>query len=263
MVFEETGAWLEYELRPGAKGIVVICPGGGYEYVSPRESNPVARRFVEAGWQPVILKYSVGRDLGRKPLREAAWAVRTARSIFAEAGSPFPFVGICGFSAGGHLAASLGVHWDDGSEFPSTETRRMQRPDALILSYPVITGGPHRHRGSFENLGAGEENTRYFSLEKHVTPSTPPSFLWHTAEDESVPVENTLLFAEALLASRVPVEMHIYPFGPHGMSLATPEVEDVVKGRRPDPHIAGWFDLCVAWLDVILARQMKRGRNDQ
>ncbi|MDR2390348.1 MAG: alpha/beta hydrolase [Planctomycetota bacterium] len=255
-VFGETGARLEFEESAGpGKGLVIICPGGGYEFLSEREAGPVARRFAGAGWRPLILNYSVGFELGKKPLREAAWAVRAARRIFADSLGPMPFTAVCGFSAGGHLAASLGVHWNDETEFPDPRKRRTQRPDGLILAYPVISGGPHRHADSFFRLHAEDRDVGYFSLENHVTPATPPAFIWHTAADELVPVENSLLFAGALCANRIPVEVHIYPFGPHGLSLATPEVEDAGKARHPDAHVAGWLDLCLDWLDTILKRK--------
>ncbi|MDR1533589.1 MAG: alpha/beta hydrolase [Planctomycetota bacterium] len=255
IVFGETGARLEFEESAGAKGLAIICPGGGYEFVSERESKPVARRFAGAGWQPLILNYSVGFELGKKPLREAAWAVRTARRTFADSPGPPPFTVLCGFSAGGHLAASLGVHWDDETEFPDPGERRAQRPDGLILAYPVISGGPRRHADSFSRLRAGDGDLGYFSLENHVTSATPPAFIWHTAADELVPVENSLVFAGALGARGVPFELHVYPFGAHGLSLATPEVEQPEKGRFSDPRVAGWFELSLAWLDLALKRK--------
>ncbi len=252
----ETGARLEYTPLPGAKGMVVVCPGGGYWFVSPREAEPVARAFAGAGWQAIVLTYSVEDEaLGTKPLREAAWAVKTARRLGEETGLSGKPLAVCGFSAGGHLAASLGVHWNDAALFPDAEERRRHRPDALILGYPVITDGLHRHPTSFERLAGTDSDTRYFSLEKHVNLDTPPTFLWHTAADQTVPVQNSLRFAEALIEYGVPVEMHIYPFGVHGLSLATGEVAQPEENRLVDPHVAGWFRQCVEWLDVIFAKE--------
>lgn len=252
----ETGARLDYTPLPDAKGMVVVCPGGGYWFVSPREAEPVARAFMEAGWQAFILTYSVEDEvLGTKPLREVAWAVRTARDLGAGMGLSGKPLALSGFSAGGHLAASLGVHWNDAALFPDPEERDRQRPDALILSYPVIMDGLHRHPTSFERLAGENGDTHYFSLEKHVDIGTPPTFLWHTAEDQTVPVQNSLRFAEALIEYGVPVEMHIYPFGVHGLSLATEEVVQPEEGRLVDPHVAGWFGLCVEWLDVVFGKE--------
>ncbi|MDR2786136.1 MAG: alpha/beta hydrolase, partial [Treponema sp.] len=118
-------------LEPGfekdfeAAGSVIICPGGAYRFLSPREAEPVARRFLEKGWRPFILRYSVGENLGTLPLEEAARAVRLVRE--EAAGRKRPVV-LCGFSAGGHLAASLGVHWNNAAVFPDAAARRLQRP---------------------------------------------------------------------------------------------------------------------------------------
>ena len=151
----------------------------------------------------------------------------------------------CGFSAGGHLAATLGVHW---------RTLGLNRPDGLILCYPVITAEPELcNAESIENI-TGADRRDFFSLEKHVTPDTPPAFLWHTAADRDVPVENSLLFATAMKRAGVPFELHVYPFGEHGLSLANAEVEQPEKGRLPDPHVAGWIGECEAWLDQMLPR---------
>lgn len=252
----ETGATLEYVPLSEAKGMVVICPGGGYRFVSPREADPVAHAFAGAGWQAFVLTYSVEpAPLGAKPLREAAWAVRAARAAGEAMGLAGTPLALCGFSAGGHLAASLGVHWHDAALFPDSEARRRQRPDALILCYPVITAGPRSHAGSIARLTGGSGDAGYFSLEKHVCPGTPPAFLWHTAEDASVPVHNSFLFAEALVAHGVPVEMHVYPFGVHGLSLATGEVAQPAERRLADPHVAEWFGQCVRWLELVAAKK--------
>jgi dipeptidyl aminopeptidase/acylaminoacyl peptidase len=95
----------------------------------------------------------------------------------------------------------------------------------------------------------------FFSLENHAGADTPPSFIWHTAADEMVPVQNSLLFAKALIRGGVPVELHIFPRGPHGLSLATPEVDEPEEGRLSDAHVARWFDLCVEWLNGLTGRQ--------
>ena len=150
---------------------------------------------------------------------------------------------VCGFSAGGHLAATLGVHW---------KALGLSRPDGLILCYPVITAEEGLCNAESIRSIAGEEQRAFFSLEKHVSADTPPTFLWHTAEDHSVPVENSLMFATALKRWGVPFEMHIYPFGEHGLSLATDEVTEFEKGRLPDAHVAGWIRECGDWIETVL-----------
>ncbi len=221
---------------------VIICPGGAYAWRSPREGMPVAREFEKAGFRTRVLEYDVREKpedppLGLRPVSQLSSAVGTARR--ESGGAP---VLVCGFSAGGHLAATLGVHW---------KQMNLERPDALILGYPVITAHPpFCHEMSVNNL-CGENERDKFSLEKQVTGDVPPVFLWHTAADESVPVENSLLFAGALSRAKVPFELHIYPYGGHGLSLATEEVAEPEKNRFPDPHVAGWMDACVRWSAVM------------
>lgn len=238
------------------KGNVIICPGGAYRWHSPREALPVAKAFAAQGWKPWILYYTVsvhGETLGTAPLCQAAGAVRRVR-----AASPGRPVILCGFSAGGHVAASLGVHWNDECLFAG-EDRSVIRPDGLILGYPVITAGKYAHRESMEMLAgpdpaAAEGNLAgpgYYGLEAHVDEQTPPAFIWHTAGDSTVAVQNSLCFAESLAAKGVPFEMHIYPYGEHGLSLATMEVEEPEKHRYADAHVAGWFEQCVQWLDLV------------
>jgi acetyl esterase/lipase len=222
------------------KGTVLICPGGAYEMLSPREAQPVARAFVKKGWAAAVLFYAIRTQesqppLGDLPLRQLGQAAGFLR----ERGCGK--LVLCGFSAGGHLAASLGVHW---------ERMGFPRPDGLILCYPVISAGAYAHEGSFRNLaGAGDRSI--WSLEDHVGRQVPPCFLWHTVTDPDVPVQNSLLFAQKLSAAGVRYEMHLYPRGVHGLSLATPEVDQPEKGRLADPHIAGWMDLCGAWLESL------------
>lgn len=232
--------WLA-DLPADPKGIVIICPGGGYQWRSPREAEPVARAFCSGGWAAAVLSYTVRQTpeqplLGTLPLCQLGQAVETLKTQFPA----LPCV-VCGFSAGGHLAASLGVHWAELS---------LPRPDGLILGYPVITAGEYAHRGSMANL-ADPAQQGWYSLEEYVTAQTPPVFLWHTVTDPEVPVQNSLLLAEALSRAGVPYEMHLYPRGVHGLSLATPEVDEPEKHRLADPHIASWFGQCLAWLDIL------------
>ena len=150
-------------------------------------------------------------------------------------------IAICGFSAGGHLAASLGVHWykpylQDISGLASG----LNKPNAMILNYPVISSGKFAHRGSFDNLlgeDASTEILHEMSLEYQVTDKTPSAFIWHTFEDSAVPVENSLFFASKMREMSIPFELHIYPQGPHGLSLATLETDYSI------PHVATWIKL--------------------
>ena len=226
-----------------SKAIIVICPGGAYQWLSPREAEPVARAFEAMGHETSILRYTVrsaedAPPLGLEPVRQLS--ERVARLRRESEGAP---VFVCGFSAGGHLAATLGVHW---------KTLGLSRPDGLILCYPVITAEENLCNAESIRSIAPEGDREFYSLEKHVSPDTPPAFLWHTAADNSVPVENSLMFATAMKRSGVPFELHVYPFGEHGLSLATDEVAQFDKGRLPDPHVAGWVRECGDWLEQMI-----------
>lgn len=232
---------------------VLVIPGGGYAKVSDREAEPVALRFLAKGFVPFVLQYSVAPSRYPTQLLEAAAALAHIRGMAAEYGLDPVKIATCGFSAGGHLAASLGNHWAD----PLVEktlglSKGAARPNAQILCYPVITAGEFAHRGSFENLlgefAAGDKQDAC-SLEKTANPDAPPTFLWHTCDDAAVPVQNSLLYANALLAEGVDVELHLYPHGVHGMSLA--DASTARESGHIDGHVATWFDLATGWLGKV------------
>ena len=237
---------------------VVICPGGAYRRLSPNESDPVALSFFVKGYQAFILRYSTaGMDdpepppLGMLPLVELSRALCLLRERGEELQIIPDQIGVMGFSAGGHLAASLGALWDS-RELARVcgEMEGKNRPNALMLCYPVITAGEFAHRDSFTCLTGHDPGLdSLFSLETRVTEHTPPTFLWHTGGDELVPLENALLFALALRRAGVPMECHFYEKGPHALSLATPETAKE-SGPYIQPHCATWFPLCVDWLNT-------------
>ena len=184
-------------------------------------------------------------------LRALAEAVAWVRAGAAENHVDPRQISVCGFSAGGHLAGSLGVFWN--APFLAAETGlapQDMRPDKMVLCYPVITGGEFAHKGSFDNLlGADADAARRaeVSLEQHVTQDTPPAFLWHTYTDPGVPVENTMLFAMALRRAGVPFESHIYSVGGHGLSLAN-ELTENTAGAGVQAECTGWVNLAAGWL---------------
>lgn len=206
---------------------IVVVPGGGYYVVSPTEAEIVAKAFYEFGYQTFVVTYTVNplflETLHDQPMKDLSRAIRFVRKHSAEFRVNPSRVAICGFSAGGHLCGSVCVHYNDVAEANPEYSAFSNRPDAAILSYPVITSGPYAHRGSFDALIGFEpttEDLEYMSLEKQVTPDTPPCFLWQTATDELVPVENSYLFADACKKNGVPYAHHIFSNGVHGLSLS-------------------------------------------
>lgn len=236
--------------------VVVICPGGGYKRRSLRESKPVADAFNGAGFHAVVVNYCLEQEeLGDSPLLDLAWAVSYLRQHAKEFRIEPDQIFVCGFSAGGHLAGSLGVFWNDERRFPDKEQRELQKPNGLILNYPVISAGEFAHKGSFLRLSSNEKIQQTYSLEKYVSSAVPPCFIWHTATDASVPVENSLLFASQLMKYGVSCEMMIFPNGPHGMSLATEAAADEEHMDVIDPHVARWFTQCVDWMEKIVLKK--------
>lgn len=212
--------------RAAATGIVV-CPGGGYAKLAmEHEGRQVAEWLNSLGVAAFVLKYRLGpRYRHPAPLQDAQRALRIVRSRAAEFGVAPDRIGVWGFSAGGHLAATLATHFDDGDPAAADPVERAGcRPDFLILAYPVISfTTEYRHEGSRRNL-LGEDPDpallESLSLEKQVRPGTPPAFLFHTDEDKSVPPENSVLFYLALRKAGVPAELHVYERGRHGVGLA-------------------------------------------
>lgn len=234
---------------------VVIFPGGGYRFVSEREAEPVALRFAAAGFNAFVVWYHIAPSRYPLPQQDAAAAVAYVRTHAAELHSHPNKIAVLGFSAGGHLAGSLGVLWPDAALWqPLNLTPEDVRPNAMVLCYPVITAGEHAHRGSFNNLTGTETPAAHqpFSLENLVTADTPPAFLWHTWDDGSVPVENTLLMAAALRHAGVQAEVHIFPHGSHGVSLADDTTSGIMHPEKRLPDCAAWPQMAMHFLESLL-----------
>ncbi len=227
----------------GARGLVVVCPGGGYGHRAPHEGEPIARMLNAAGFSAAVCHYRVAPYRHPYPSMDARRAIRVVRHHAAAWGVNPAKVGILGFSAGGHLASTVATHLDAEDPRIDEVDRQSSRPDAAILCYPVISFGKEGHEGSAQNLlgdALDESTRRAFSNHLRVTAETPPCFLWHTAADAGVPAANSLLFAEALSRHKVPFALHVFPHGGHGLGLA------------PDnPQVAQWAGLCTQWLHEL------------
>lgn len=232
---------------------ILVIPGGAYWLQSDAEADPVAHFFLAEGYNAFILRYSVGRGVDSKwpmPLYEASAAMKYIRDHAEERCIDPDYVFAIGFSAGGHLTAALGSLWDnDEIEAKLGMKKGYNRPTGTILSYPVISGLEYGHRGSINNIlkqeRDDEEARRSVSLELHVSEKTAPCFLWATRTDDAVPVQNTLLYAEALANHNIPFEMHIYPEGPHGLSLGKKYV------NCPYPEVSAWTKDAIRWVESM------------
>jgi len=222
---------------------VIICPGGGYGILAiNHEGYNVAKRFNDVGVAAFVLKYRLPSDAimidkSFGPLMDAEQAMYIVRGQAKKWNVEPARIGIMGFSAGGHLASTLTVHYDD----VKIENKEMLslRPDFSILIYPVISFIESPHTGSANNLAginATQAQKEYFSNERHVTPQTPPTFLVHANDDNGVPVQNSIIFNQALVANKVKAEMHLYQGGGHGFGLNNKTTSD------------DWFDRLTNWM---------------
>jgi acetyl esterase/lipase len=229
----------------GSGAGMVVCPGGGYQNLAmDKEGYAVAKWLNSLGVSAFVLKYRLGpRYHHPVELGDAQRAIRIVRSRAAEYGLQPDRIGIMGFSAGGHLASTAGTHFDAGNSGAADPIDRMSsRPDFMVLCYPVISFGTFAHAGSKKNL-LGENPdpllVENLSNELQVTKDTPPTFLFHTTTDATVPVENSVMFYSALRKAGVPAEMHIYERGPHGVGLAP-----------SDPVLSSWPGRLADWLRI-------------
>lgn len=248
----------EMEIHRTQFPVMVICPGGGYNFCSQRESDPVAFEYLAAGYNVFILRYSVGdkaKDL--VPLKELSSTIMKIRENAQLWNCDSDKIAVCGFSAGGHLTASIATLWNNPTLLETFDNKNgLNKPNAVILSYAVVSGDPEIYHGgsikracgiAFEkalDLISPEEKERqlFFSLDRQVTSDCPPAFVWHTVEDDVVPVENSLRFIMSLQKNNISYEAHIFPTGRHGISVCTKEVETLEEHNRQ------WVELSKKWL---------------
>jgi acetyl esterase/lipase len=226
------------------KTAVVIAPGGGYQHLSMvREGSDVAAWLNARGVAAFLLKYRLGTKYHNPiELGDAQRAIRMVRAHAAEYGVATDRVGMWGFSAGGHLTATAGTHFDAGNAAAVDAIERASsRPDFLILAYPVITmEAPYVHAGSKMYLlgdAPAQADVDAMSAELHVTAQTPPVFLFSTTDDRTVPVMNSVMFYEALVKAGVPAEMHLFQHGGHGSGLAP-----------TNPQLSPWTEMLIKWM---------------
>ncbi len=231
---------------------MLVCPGGGYGMCSEREAEPVALHFLPEGFNVFVLTYSVAPNRFPTQIREVAAAVELIYKNAEEWNCDTEKIAIMGFSAGGHLAAHYSTMFDCKEVrevFPESKS-----VNASVLCYPVINANARTaHMGSFINLLGHQPETKeeeeYFSCDKQVREITPPAYIWHTAEDGCVPVKNSLLYAGALAEKGVPFELHIFPFGGHGLSTCDSQtIDDMMPVFE---YNSAWLTDLKKWLNLI------------
>lgn len=231
--------------------LVLICPGGGYAMTSNREAEPIALQFNSMGYQAAVLRYSCAPAVYPTALCEVAQSVKLIREHAEDWNVDAEKIIVMGFSAGGHLAASYGVFWNEPWLAEKTQCdKKLLEPNGLVLCYPVISSKEEiAHQDSIKNL-LGEsypEMKEQVSLEDKVGKHTPKTFLWHTFTDPVVPFWNSFRFAEALGKAGVPMEYHLYPQGGHGLSLANEQTANE-EGKGVEKVCQSWVPLLRSWM---------------
>lgn len=236
---------------------ILVIPGGGYGCVcADREGEPIAMAFMPYGYNAFVLHYSVGR---KRPypaqLIEASLAMKHIKDNAAEYNINPERVFVTGFSAGGHLAASLGTMWHRKEVYDATGMPYgYNKPTGIMPVYPVITANEYGHQASFKNLWCTDNPTKeqldYTSAELHVDENSAPAFIMHTSNDVVVPVQNSLLFAEAYAKNKLLFELHIYPDAPHGVALGN-EITGCGNTKWLNSSIAKWVEHAAEWAKSI------------
>lgn len=242
------------EINPNRKHpAMLVIPGGGYAMTSDREAEPIALRYLGVGFNSFVLRYSCAPVKFPYPLLEAVMAMNYIR-LNAETLSVDPNkVAAIGFSAGGHLTAMLGSYYESSEVADIFESKVSARPDAVILSYPVITSGEKAHRGSFDNLCGDDKGLQSkLDIANLVNSNSSPAFIWATRNDTCVPVKNALIAASAYEAADVPFVIHVWGRGNHGVSLDDATVwGDVTASNSASKSIPRWVDLSIEWLEEL------------
>lgn len=237
---------------------LLVIPGGGYGCVcSDREGEPIALAFLARGYNCFVLHYSVGADAKfPRPLADASLAMQYIREHAEEFGINADRVFAVGFSAGGHLCASLGTFWNSAELRAALPEMKegVNRPTGTILSYAVLSASIPTHYGSFYNIlgtkSPTEEELRRYSVELSVGEQTSPAFIWHTEDDPVVPVGNAFVMMQALAAHKIPFASHIFPHGPHGLALAN-KLTAQGNPAQINPEAEKWVEEADAWMQTV------------
>lgn len=240
LAYDQSEEYCPGRIRPA----MLVIGGGGYNYVSAREKEPVALEYINEGFNAFILDYSCKPVTFPAQLIEGCMATIYIRENAEKYHIDPEEVAAIGFSAGGHCLGLLAFMYDaEEVKAALGEKYNLAKLDAAIFSYAVITSGEKAHRGSIDNVSGGDKNlVERLSLENRVTPSAPPAFIWCTENDSCVPSENSLYLALAYRKSGVPYELHVFENGTHGLSIATEEV------NLANPAVAKWVKLSLTWL---------------
>ncbi len=234
------------EMKKRLRPAILVLPGGAYAMLSDREGEPVALKFLEKGYVSFVLSYSLQTKYPT-PLVEAQMAVAYIRDNAELYNADGKHVCAVGFSAGAHLTGLLATAKSD--EAILKRSNNELKPNAVILSYPVVTMDEFTHVGSRNNISGGYEKLyEKLSVDKRVDENSVPAFIWHTYEDEGVPMENSLMLASAYRKNNVPFALHIFEHGPHGLSLADEETNIFSDKCRHLYKVGKWVDLAVDWL---------------
>ncbi len=254
-----SGGYLTSYVREGIPAIgektrpaMLVCPGGAYFHCSPREGEPIALEFLLKGYAAFLLNYTV-QTAFPIPQIEACMAIAYIRENAEKFGVSPAQIAAVGFSAGGHLVGTLAtLYAHDAVKGALGARASLCRPDAVILSYPVVTLGEFTHEGTRDTItGNGAIAYDALSVEKLVTAESVPAFIWHTAEDNAVPVENSLFLASAYRRAGVAFSLHIYEKGGHGLSLCN---DEVFAPNLPEINalstVRSWLPLACEWLSA-------------
>ena len=242
----------EITLHP-ERPMVIVVPGGAYAFCSSREAEAIALKFLAEGIHAAVLRYSVAPNRYPVAALELAWCIQYCRAHAAEWHVDPNAISVCGFSAGGHLAGTLGTLWNEPVFSQALDSSVSWKPDSQLLCYSVLTLGEFTHEMSrYYLLGEPSDpanqldRVEALSLEKRVSADTPPTFLWHTAEDGSVPVENSLMYAAACRRNNVPFELHVFEHGGHGISTCQ-EITSNMEGQIvPDNTV--WVPMAIRFV---------------